>query len=206
MAVTGVRLFGVVSRPGENGAPVAPGTQTVSVRELAAVVRPAPYAAVQPTAEELSSFRGVIDEVFRGHTVLPAPFGAVFRSREHVAKWLDMHYIALIEAIHFVQSRCEGRVHIKRRADPPRELPGIELTAQAAEAFRLMRKQTVAGLPVRHAGEGQALLSAAFLIERERWEDFREFVADYQRRSDVLTFDLTGPWPPYDFVRLDLGT
>ena len=47
------------------------------------------------------------------------------------------------------------------------------------------------------------VLNAAFLVDRSRLEQFRaavgDRVRDYQPRG--LTFDFTGPWPPYNFTR-----
>jgi hypothetical protein len=47
------------------------------------------------------------------------------------------------------------------------------------------------------------VLNAAFLVDRSRLGAFRtavgERVRDYQPRG--LTFDFTGPWPPYNFTR-----
>ena len=47
------------------------------------------------------------------------------------------------------------------------------------------------------------VLNGAFLVERSRLPQFRSAVAErvraYQPRG--LTFDFTGPWPPYNFTR-----
>ncbi|MGH7720478.1 MAG: GvpL/GvpF family gas vesicle protein, partial [Gemmatimonadaceae bacterium] len=64
-----------------------------------------------------------------------------------------------------------------------------------------------AAVPLRHAGRADpgAELSAAFLLPRDAWGEFSERVAELARHSDSLDFELTGPWPPYDFVRIDFG-
>jgi hypothetical protein len=47
------------------------------------------------------------------------------------------------------------------------------------------------------------VLNGAFLVDRSRLAEFRtavgERVRDYQPRG--LSFDFTGPWPPYNFTR-----
>lgn len=47
------------------------------------------------------------------------------------------------------------------------------------------------------------VLNAAFLVDRKRLDEFRarvgERVREFQPRG--LTFDFTGPWPPYNFTR-----
>ena len=50
--------------------------------------------------------------------------------------------------------------------------------------------------------ESTLVLNGAFLVERARLDEFRAAVGahvrEYQPRG--LTFDFTGPWPPYNFV------
>jgi hypothetical protein len=39
----------------------------------------------------------------------------------------------------------------------------------------------------------------------ERWGLFTELVAKEDQRHTDLDFQVTGPWPPYDFVRMEFG-
>lgn len=53
--------------------------------------------------------------------------------------------------------------------------------------------------------EGTLVLNGAFLVARERNEQFRSAVASLLRTHEPLglVFDFTGPWPPYNFVAAD---
>jgi hypothetical protein len=219
MAVTGLRLFGVAVFPDRSDGALAPRTTVVVHRDLGAVVRQAPYAPVELSERELEDHRAVVEAVFERGTILPAPFGAVFRSADQVTRWLQMHYIALTEGIHLVDGRCEMRVHIRgARGAKPAALAGAladedgddddldehpEVASAAAESFRALRRQAVAAVPLRQP-EADAVLSGAFLVERAHWGDFAEVVAAQARRAEGLAFEQSGPWPPYDFVRMDL--
>lgn len=44
------------------------------------------------------------------------------------------------------------------------------------------------------------IIEGVFLLGRERKDDLIEAVADLQKKHVSLTFVLTGPWPPYNFV------
>jgi hypothetical protein len=44
--------------------------------------------------------------------------------------------------------------------------------------------------------------SAAFLVQRGRSRDFVDRLDELGDLHPSLTLDLTGPWPPYDFVRV----
>ena len=220
MAVTGLRLYGVAVLPQRGDGALAPRTNAIWHRELGAIVRQAPYEPVELSEREIEDHRAVVEAVFERCTILPAPFGAVFRSGDQVARWLQMHYIALTEGIHLVDGRCEMRVHIREARggkpaavgagapeEPDDEDDALDLRPEvetaAAESFRVLRRQAVAAVPLRQP-EGEAVLSGAFLVERAQWEEFSEVVAAQARRAEALAFEQSGPWPPYDFVRMDL--
>ena len=50
--------------------------------------------------------------------------------------------------------------------------------------------------------EGEMLLNGAYLVESERVEGLSELVAELEARYSSLgaRIELTGPWPPYNFV------
>lgn len=52
------------------------------------------------------------------------------------------------------------------------------------------------------AGNTTMVLNAAFLVDRKRGDDFRAAVTSHARALEPrgVTFDFTGPWPPYNFV------
>jgi hypothetical protein len=49
------------------------------------------------------------------------------------------------------------------------------------------------------------LLSGAFLVEEDRWQAFVDAVGEEEARQGVLHLEMTGPWPPFDFVRMQFG-
>jgi hypothetical protein len=203
MALTALKLYGVTPLDREGRAPISAEASLVPYRDLGALVKSASFAPVARTTDELTLYHRIVQDAFHRGAVLPAPFGVVFRSAEHVRQWLEQNYIALSEGIHFVVGRCETRVHIADAGDHPRETEA-DIAAAAAECFRLLRRTAVAAVPVRNEQE-RAVLSGAFLVDQDRWDEFAEQVQEQARRSDALEFEQTGPWPPYDFVRLEFG-
>jgi hypothetical protein len=202
MGVTGVRLYGVTPLGTAEDRPIVDSTTMVVVRDLAAIVREAAYIVPPMDDQEILECGRIVEEVFRQRTILPAPCGTVFRSEEHLHRWLDMNYVALVEGIHFVDGRCEARVHASD-AMPHVEDEEIDLNAHASEAFRTLRKFAVASLPLRP--DEDRLLSGAFLLDRVDFTAFEGRVEEQERRVGRLQFEITGPWPPYDFVRMDFG-
>ena len=206
-----LRLFGVVSADSHHpeAAPVA-GTSLVSFRDLGAVVGEvaSTHPAEGPT--EVEEHRRVVEGAFGVGAVLPAPLGVVFRSRDVLLRWLELHYVTLSDALGFVEGRVGARVHVTREAPEAGDLAettetASDIAAIAAGSFRVLRRHAVASLPLRPETESGLAASAAFLVERDRWDVFAEVVREEDRRLTEITYEVTGPWPPYDFVRMQFG-
>ncbi len=203
MAVNGLRLYGVATLAHADDRPLVDSTSVVALRDIGAIVRPSSYTIPPLDDNEMLDCQRVVEAVFRAQTILPAPCGTVFKSEDHVRRWLELNYVSLVEGIHFVDGRCEGRVHVS-------DLPGDDVDASdhdhmalATDCFRALRKFAVAALPIRPE-EGR-LLSGAYLVDRAEYADFEDRVKEQARRAAGLRFQITGPWPPYDFVRMDFG-
>ncbi len=74
-------------------------------------------------------------------------------------------------------------------------LSGIALPAEAGDG---------SGAPAA-TGRDVAELNASFLVDRLRWREFVRAVEAQAQQDPALRVVLTGPWPPYDFVRLQFG-
>lgn len=201
-----LRLFGITDV--EHHAQVKPldDVELLHFRDVAAVVAPAEYTSGPPTGEMIERYRVVVEDIFGKAPILPAPVGTVFRSRETLTRWLELHYITLTEALSFVEDRAVARVHVGR--DNGREgerETGSDVAAAAAESLRLLRRHAVVAVPLKSEQITGIVLSSAFLIDRELWEDFVAAVDDQRRRNPGLAMDLSGPWPPFDFVRMQFG-
>lgn len=213
-----LRLYGVVAAEGAHR-PLVPNTALVTFRDLAAVVSESPYARPALADGDVAAYRSVVESVFAQRAVLPAPPGVVFRAREPLERWLELHFVTLTDALSFVDGRAAARVHVARRperisatlpavpAAERTEEVAIDVDSVAAESFRVLRRHAAASVALKPttvdaAGAGA---TASFLVERDRWRNFEEAVAEEARRDPELSFRLTGPWPPYDFVRMQFG-
>jgi hypothetical protein len=75
----------------------------------------------------------------------------------------------------------------------------------AFDSFRVLKKEAVAFVPIDGGATSGDAAEGAFLVERDRWEAFCALLKEEQRRLPHLRFEQTGPWPPYDFVRLEMN-
>ena len=200
-----LKLFGVTFHETHNGQAPVPDTELVVVRDLAAIVAPSEYTTIEPTAEHVQAYTDVVAAYTQRGPVLPAPVGVVFRGREAIQRWMELHYVALNDALSFVDNRVVGRVHVWRPGPHEERETGSDLAAAAAESLRTLRRSAVTTVPLRVEKITGIVLSAAFLVEQDLWKEFAAEVEEQGRRAPDLRFELTGPWPPYDFIQMQLG-
>jgi len=205
----------VLSGDGENFAltPTStyavPGVPTslIPFRDLCAVVsEQKAFALDEVSADAAAAHRAIVDAIFRRAAVLPAPVGVVFRASNVLTRWMELHYVSLTSALDYVDERAVARVHITRsdKTGEPLE-EGSELAAAASEAVRALRRLAVAAVPVHGDVPALPSLSVAFLVERDSWKEFLRGVKDQVDAHHLLHFETTGPWAPYDFVRMQFG-
>ena len=201
--MSGLRLFGVAVLNGESHS-IPPGTEVVTFKDLAAVVSETPYEKMSNDVPTLTGHHDVVDRVFAYHAVIPAPAGIIFRSRESLQRWLELHYFTLSDGLAFVEGRCVARVHIQD-TDYQRDID--ERRVLGTELFRELRREAAAAIPLKRDEEQpeDEILRAAFLIERSRWDHFKSRALGEERRHGGVSVSITGPWPPYDFVRLQFS-
>lgn len=214
-SVNALRLFGVAAHESTATNTLAEGTDLVQFRSLAAVVGPAvKYARVVLDEEEMSEYTRVLEEIQSTTAVLPAPPGTMFRSKESLMRWLELHYFTLTQAIASIEGHGQARLTITKTAGiDPDDATGAEakesskqLMATASQSMRVLRGQAAATVMLPHIeGDTRVVAQASFLVELDRWTAFAELVEKEDQRQTALDFHLSGPWPPYDFVRMQFG-
>jgi hypothetical protein len=203
-----LRLHAVTTIEGPlTGAPH--NVRLIAERELAgAITEQATFTAPPLTDESIVAHREIVDWLFLAGPLLPAPLGVVFRSDDALQKWLGVHYVALSDALAFVEDRVAARVHITRvdteAAASSTALPGADMAA-ATEAIRELRRKAVAAVPLRPDSGDGVVVSSAFLVERDMWREFESALPELLGDNTELRLTSSGPWPPYDFVHMQFG-
>jgi hypothetical protein len=202
-------LHAVTPSESASGALTVPdGTAKVVFRDLAAVVSEREKFALDEVDEvAIGAHRAIVDAIFRRQVVLPTPPGVVFRTEHVLTRWMELHYVALNDAIAFVTDRLAMRVHVERASPIHRDdaEAGSDLAEVAGEVFRDLRRRAVASVPLTVEKVTGVSLSGAFLVERELFRDFERGVGEAQESQPKLSIHVTGPWAPYDFVRMQFG-
>lgn len=185
-------------RHGEEGTPY----ELVVAGPVAAVVTPARFdeAAKEEQGDEperLRSHARIVAGLLDRSAVLPLPFGVRARDRAAVEGLLEGQVDELREALDLLENAFELRLHVRRGSPTAgdRDPPGV---GKLFEELRV-RARAARRLPSREGSE----LSAAFLVPRGEWIRFVERATEWEGFHPGFSVDVTGPWPPYDFVRLE---
>jgi gas vesicle protein GvpL/GvpF len=203
----GLRLYGVAAVESGQAMSLADGTTLVHYRALAAIVEPSPYSVSTFGEDEMGNYQRVLEESHSHSAVLPAPPGTVFQSQSTLMRWLELHYFTLTEALSVVEGHAAARVSITTHGSREED-SRKSLASQAAESLRLLRSQAAAtvSLPTADGDDEDGVVArASFLIDTQRWQAFTDTVSAEAQRQPALDFHVTGPWPPYDFVRMQFG-
>ena len=200
-------MYGVAAVESGQAISLAEGTTLVHYRALAAIVEPAPYSVSALGDDDMGNYVRVLEESHSHAAVLPAPPGTVFQSQSTMMRWLELHYFTLTEALAVVEGHTAARVSITTQGSKE-DNSRKGLAGLAAESLRLLRSQAAAtvSLPMADGDDENGVVArASFLIDTQRWQAFTDTVSEEAKRQPGLDFRVTGPWPPYDFVRMQFG-
>jgi hypothetical protein len=167
----------------------------------------------------------VVRSVFEHHPVLPLRFGTILRDEPAALRLLTEHHQ---EAGAWLD-RVEGHREWGVRARPAHPAKPAEVSTEGmsgTEYLAMRRDRLAAAARTRRDGSTAAaaldealsthatetvhrarkssvpLLDAAYLVPAGAEPAFHAETT----RHDELAVDVTGPWPPYSFVRLELNT
>jgi hypothetical protein len=93
-------------------------------------------------------------------------------------------------------------------AEKRREILGDERRAAEAKEIASWLQQSVSGLTraeqVSVRPNEALMLAASHLVQRSLVEKYQEQLAEARKKRPELHFLVSGPWPPYSFVNIEL--
>jgi hypothetical protein len=181
--------------------------------------------------QKIRAHEQVLDAVLARTTVVPCRFCTVYRDEDHLKTFLADHANALTEALERLAGRVElgvkvfaapqsasaagqaesGRAYLEARRSEQRQREELAASraAVAAELHETLlgaaEEGVVLDLQSREASgrDEEMVFNGAYLVsDRPRFEQALDSVA---RERGELQLELTGPWPPYNFVPEELG-
>ena len=180
--------------------------------------------------QKVQAHNRVLAAAVRKATVLPLRFGAIYHGEDHVRTMLgerpelEAQLARLDGLLEFgvkglldpeaLRTRLEesrgveadegsGRAYMLRKG-LARELDEEvrAFAATCAEASHERLAAVAVDARVNRAQSPEMLLNGAYLVEAGREDALRRTVdeLDKQFRPDAVAYELTGPWPPYNFA------
>ncbi|GAB2810669.1 GvpL/GvpF family gas vesicle protein [Lentzea nigeriaca] len=161
----------------------------------------------------------VVRAVFQHEPVLPLRFGTVLDGVDAAVRLLGARHEEASAWLDRVEGRREWGVRVRAAARAPVDLDAVSGTAYlaqrrerlaAADAVRRGADALHRALTLRAAEStcrdlaGDVLLEGAYLVDVENEEDFHAEI-DRLTRELGLRAEITGPWPPYSFTRVEFA-
>lgn len=173
------------------------GAELVVEAGLAALVAPAAAPGEDAQPEQVAARHWEVHRALLRGDVVPAPVGVVFDGHEGVRAFLVESHAGLSGALERVAGRWEFRLHVDV-VDPAFNAQlALDL---ATHIYAELRRIAVAANTLPQVGG--RVLSAAFLVNRASSSAFQDRLEVLARLNSALGLDVTGPWPPYDFVTM----
>ena len=84
----------------------------VRYRDIEALVRPSAYVVPPLDQEHVQAHQRAVERAMRRGTILPAPYGVVFRGRRQLIRLLQDQYLVFDEGLSFLDGHWELRLHV----------------------------------------------------------------------------------------------
>lgn len=183
---------------GEIGIENSGKVYTIPYGDVAAVVSNAPFKGYTPNKENAYAHIQVMTLIMREHTVLPMAFGMAFKSEEVLRMVLERTHNDLRKAL----NEIEGKVEVGVKVIRPKEAEFDE-DAFASEIGELRKLAVQTKLGKRFSRS--LILNAYYLITKDDMETFLNKVRALEEKFKQLKIQVTGPWPPSNFVKIKVG-
>ena len=176
---------------------------TVTHGPLAAVVSDLASTDVERTDENVRAHDAVLREVLTGdggRTVVPMQFGMAFASNRALVNVLRGARPSFRKALRAVDGSVE--LGVKVVTENGAAIDGDEVRGIADETFESVSIDSVAN----DRFSDRLILNRSYLVDRDEQDAFGAAVETFERQVDGVIVQYTGPWAPYNFVDIAVGT
>jgi hypothetical protein len=177
---------------------------TVPYRDVAAVVSDSPLKDYEMTEDNTRRHEAVLRQVMEEHAVVPVEFGTVIKNEKILKRLLTKAYGHAKECLKLVDNMVELGVKAVLEEDivfvDPKKRK--EYISNILESLNTRAKQAVTA----DLFSDRLLLNASFLVNREKIDAFSTEVTQLQEKYPMLKMLYSGPWAPYNFVYIKIGT
>lgn len=181
------------------GSPV----RTVEYRTLSAVVTDIDELEPERSDENVRAHDDVLQAVIEsdgGRTVVPMQFGMVFKSARTLKNVLRSGRRAFRKALNDVDGCVE--LGVKLVVDEDTEVDREAVREDVSGRLAVVSKRDVEN----DLFSDRLVLNRSYLVAYDGQDAFSEEVEAIRDEYDDLTVQYSGPWAPYSFVDIEIGT
>lgn len=177
---------------------------TIPYREVAAVVSDSPMKDYETTEDNMRRHETALRQVMKDHTVVPAEFGTVIKNERVLTHLLKKAYDPARECLKLVDNMAELGVKAVLNDDIVFAAPEKkkECISDILTSLNTTAKQAVTG----EIFSDRLLLNASFMVKKQDIDRFSKEVTSLQEKYPMLKLLYSGPWAPYNFVHIKIGT
>lgn len=199
-------VYGVIEREDfefeTTGVAGADRVYTVDQSDVSAVVSDIDTVEPDQSDENVRAHNDVLQEALEydgGRTVVPMQFGMAFKDEATLKNLLKGAKTTFTRALDEVEGKVE--LGLKVVTGDGADVDAMEIQQEAAERFDSIAAATERGGQF----SDRLVLNRSYLIERDDQEAFNEAVGQFEEDYPDLLVQYTGPWPPYNFVDIQIG-
>jgi hypothetical protein len=175
---------------------------SVGHRSLSAVVTDIDTLDPERTDENAHAHNDVLQQLLEydgGQTVVPMQFGMAFKNERTLRNLLRETRPAFTRALRQVEGTVE--LGLKVLAEEGVEVDEAAVREAVAERFGSLADSSTDD----DLFSDRLLVNRSFLVDREDRDAFDQAVGEFEAEHDDLLVQYTGPWPPYNFVDIEIG-
>jgi len=175
---------------------------TVDQSSLSAVASDVESVEPERTDENVRAHNDVLQETLEhgdGRSVVPMQFGMAFKDEATLKNLLKGAQATFRHTLDEVEGKVELGLKVVAGADA--DVDPMRIQQEAAERFDELAVATERGSQF----SDRLVLNRSYLIDREDQEAFNEAVGTFEADYPDLLVQYTGPWPPYNFVDIEIG-
>lgn len=158
------------------------------------------YPNLSSPVEEKEAMRHaeILNKIAEQNTIIPMAFGTILKDQKILEAILTKSYQEIKKSLELVKDRIELGIKLVK---PQTEDIPIGVTKEILESLNNLSVKGFMG----NKFSDRLLLNCSFLIEKNKFDEFSNKIAELEDSHKNLKFIYTGPWPPYSFINIKIS-
>jgi hypothetical protein len=171
---------------------------SIPYKDVSIVVSDAPSLIIEFDEENLRSHSRALSRVMEDCTIIPSEFGTVIGSEKILLRLMDKCYRGVVATFKIVNGTAE--LGIKIIPEDKTKVDHSKIDALIND-LKAVSNQVIFG----DRFSERIALNASFLVKKGDYDVFSGKIDEFTKACPDLKVLYSGPWAPYNFVRLKIG-